>query len=242
MKNNRDFTDKILEDLLNDAVNRLWDEDDFFLGGDDPIEDIQETERKDEVKNYQPSKRFQKNMEAMFQKEKLAIKRKHRRKNLPKVAAIFLVLFAIALFTVNSTTAWKEPLFNLFTKESDDGQKQQLQLDEVDVDQLELEKYLPTYVPEGFEMVEKNYNSSFKRLNLEYQNKKDEFIYLVIFKDNTELYFKENDYSKNSYKKIIYYINKKNPHDFIWIYHNHGFQLTTSLSQEQTLKIANSMK
>ena len=241
MKNNRDFTDKILEDLLNDAVNRLWDEDDFFLGGDDPIEEIQETERKDEVKNYQPSKRFQKNMEAMFQKEKLAIKRKHRRKNLPKVAAIFLVLFAIALFTVNSTTAWKEPLFNLFTKESDDGQKQQLQLDEVDVDQLELEKYLPTYVPEGFEMTNKIYDSDFKRLTIEYLNNK-EFISVIILKDTTDLYLKKNNYRKLSHNKIIYYINKDNPNDFIWKYRNHGFQLTTSLSQEQTLKIANSMK
>ena len=242
MKNNRDFTDKILEDLLNDAVNRLWDEDDFFLGGDDPIEDIQETERKDEVKNYQPSKRFQKNMEAMFQKEKLAIKRKRRRKNLPKVAAIFLVLFAIALFTVNSTTAWKEPLFNLFTKESDDGQKQQLQLDEVDVDQLELEKYLPTYIPEGFEMSTKEYDSGINGLTVEYQSQTRDFISLIILKDTTDLYLKKNNYRKLSHNKIIYYVNKDNPNDFIWKYRNHGFQLTTSLHQTENFKIANSMK
>ncbi len=242
MKNNRDFTDKILDDLLNDAVNRLWDEDDFFLGGDDPIEEIQETERKDEVKNYQPSKRFQKNMEAMFQKEKLATKRKHRRKNLPKVAAIFLVLFAIALFTVNSTTAWKEPLFNLFTKESDDGQKQQLQLDEVDVDQLELEKYLPTYVPEGFEIKEKIYNSSIKNLTVEYQDKSKNFISVVILKDATNLYLKKNTYKKLTYNKINYYSNKKNPNNFIWNFRKHGFYLTTSLTQKEALKIANSIK
>jgi hypothetical protein len=140
---------------------------------------------------------------------------------------------------VNQTSAWKEPIYNFFFHNSSDGEKSKIEISEEDED--EFSKYLPKYVPDGFELVKNVYNEKTNLYTIEYQNiQKDLFFEITILINSNDLYQDLSDYKKISYASYDYYIN--NMYSLIWYYNNSTFTMTSNLDESELLKIADSTK
>ena len=151
MKKNNDFEDKILDDLLADAMDDLYP-------------DFQDLSTEDEI---EPSKEFQDSMEKMFREEKNRLRGKLFRHRIPRIAAVFALFLVLAFITINTTSAWKEPLYNFFFRNSEDGETSKVNINEQKDD---FNRYLPDYVPEGFELVDNNYNHETNQYTYRYES------------------------------------------------------------------------
>lgn len=221
MKKNNDFEDKILDDLLADAMDDLYP-------------DFQDLSTEDEI---EPSKEFQDSMEKMFREEKNRLRGKLFRHRIPRIAAVFALFLVLAFITINTTSAWKEPLYNFFFRNSEDMDKTKVEIaedEEVDMDQ-----YLPEYVPEGFELVEKNYIEETTQYSIHYE-KNNLYIVILIVTNKEDLYVDLSSFTKIERNGIIYYKNNKDI--IIWNYKNYYFFLTSNLNQSEMLKIADSIQ
>jgi hypothetical protein len=108
-------------------------------------------------------------------------------------------------------------------------------------DEDEFSKYLPEYVPDGFELVKNTYNEKTNQYNIEYQNiQSDLFFEITILINSNDLYQDLSDYKKISYDSYDYYIN--NMYSLIWYYNNSTFTMTSNLGESELLKIASSIK
>lgn len=220
MKQTDNFEDKILDDLLTDSMDELYDLDEISF--DDAVE---------------PSKSFTDSMDAMFQSEYKKLSRRRRRRTLPKIAAAVALFFLIGMISISRVTAWKEPIYNFFFKPSQDGEKAKVKITELE-EEDEFQKYLPDYVPEGFELVESEYDENLGQKLFVYQNNKL-FFNIVINENKNDAYLDSSSYHKEIYNYKTYYINNKN--DFLWYYDNLVFNYSSNISKKESLKIINSI-
>lgn len=220
MKQTDNFEDKILDDLLTDSMDELYDLDEISF--DDAVE---------------PSKSFTDSMDAMFQSEYKKLSRRRRRRTLPKIAAAVALFFLIGMISISRVTAWKEPIYNFFFKPSQDGEKAKVKITELE-EEDEFQKYLPDYVPEGFELVESEYDENLGQKLFVYQNNKL-FFNIVINENKNDAYLDSSSYHKEIYNYKTYYINNKN--DFLWYYDNLVFNYSSNISKKERLKIINSI-
>ena len=124
MKKNNDFEDKILDDLLADAMDDLYP-------------DFQDLSTEDEI---EPSKEFQDSMEKMFREEKNRLRGKLFRHRIPRIAAVFALFLVLAFITINTTSAWKEPLYNFFFRPANDENKTKVEI--ATDEEIDMDKYL----------------------------------------------------------------------------------------------------
>lgn len=221
MKKNNDFEDKILDDLLADAMDDLYP-------------DFQDLSTEDEI---EPSKEFQDSMEKMFREEKNRLRGKRFRHRIPRIAAVFALFLVLAFITINTTSAWKEPLYNFFFRNSEDMDKTKVEIAEDE--EVDMDKYLPDYVPEGFELVENNYDTNTAQYCIHYQKNNSYFI-ITIVNNEEDLYMNLSSFNKFTYRHTTYYTNNNNI--LIWNYKNHYFSINSNLEQSENLKIADSIK
>ena len=220
MKKNNDFEDKILDDLLADAMDDLYP-------------DFQDLSTEDEI---EPSKEFQDSMEKMFREEKNRLRGKLFRHRIPRIAAVFALFLVLAFITINTTSAWKEPLYNFFFRPANDENKTKVEIatdEEMDVD-----KYLPDYVPEGFELVDNNYNHETNQYTYRYESD-DAYFSIIITLNEEDLYVDLSSFNNFSYKNTTYYTNDNNT--LIWNYDGYYFLINSTLNQSENLKIADSI-
>lgn len=221
MKKNNDFEDKILDDLLADAMDDLYP-------------DFQDLSTEDEI---EPSKEFQDSMEKMFREEKNRLRGKLFRHRIPRIAAVFALFLVLAFITINTTSAWKEPLYNFFFRPANDENKTKVEI--ATDEEIDMDKYLPDYVPEGFELVKKHHTKTTGHYN--YRFEKDNLYFLITVIPNQEdLYIDLSSLTKSKYNGDIYYTNNKNK--IIWNYNNFYFTIVSNLSQNEIFKIADSIK
>lgn len=221
MHRNDNFEDKILDDLFIDSMKDLYDSKD--ISHDAPV---------------QPSPEFLTSMDTMFQSEYKKIAKQRRRRMLPRIAALIALFFITGLLSISRVTAWKEPLYNFFFQPSADGDKSKVNIEEIEEDD-EFQKFLPEYVPEGFELTENFYNKEFKQKHFAF-TKKNHFINIIIFSSEYELYKNSENYKKIKYHNQTYYITKNNT--FIWRYQDYSFNFESNLSKSECLKIIESIK
>lgn len=221
MKQTDNFEDKILDDLLTDSMDELYDLDEISF--DDAVE---------------PSKSFTDSMNAMFQSEYKKLSRRRRRRTLPKIAAAVALFFLIGMISISRVTAWKEPIYNFFFKPSQDGEKAKVKITELE-EEDEFQKYLPDYVPEGFELVDSYYDKELQEKYFCFQND-EKFFNILIISSKFELYKDLANYKYVKYNGRTYYTlnNKK----FIWHYQDYTFNLETNISKSECLKIIDSIK
>lgn len=220
MKQTDNFEDKILDDLLTDSMDELYDLDEISF--DDAVE---------------PSKSFTDSMDAMFQSEYKKLSRRRRRRTLPKIAAAVALFFLIGMISISRVTAWKEPIYNFFFKPSQDGEKSKVKITELE-EEDEFQKYLPDYVPEGFELVDSEYDENLEQKLFVYKNNKL-FFNITILKDDFDQYMDTQNYKKIKYLNRTYYINMN--HDFLWYYNNYIFTFTSNLEKHECYKIVQSI-
>lgn len=221
MKQTDNFEDKILDYLLTDSMDELYDLDQISF--DDAGE---------------PSKSFTDSMDAMFQSEYKKLSRRRRRRTLPKIAAAVALFFLIGMISISRVTAWKEPIYNFFFKPSQDGEKAKVKITELE-EEDEFQKYLPDYVPEGFELVESFYDEEIEQRHFVYQST-NAFFNILISKKSSDMYRDTSKYKKSKYQNRIYYINSKN--EIIWFYDNYTFSFNGNLDKDVSFKIINSIK
>ena len=220
MKQTDNFEDKILDDLLTDSMDELYDLDEISF--DDAVE---------------PSKSFTDSMDAMFQSEYKKLSRRRRRRTLPKIAAAVALFFLIGMISISRVTAWKEPIYNFFFKPSQDGEKSKVKITELE-EEDEFQKYLPDYVPEGFELVESEYDENFEQLFFTY--KKDSlFFNITITKSFSDTYRNISNFQKIDYLNYTYYINDKNI--IMWNNDSYTFTYDGNLRKTIALKIVDSI-
>lgn len=221
MKKNNDFEDKILDDLLADAMDDLYP-------------DFQDLSTEDEI---EPSKEFQDSMEKMFREEKNRLRGKLFRHRIPRIAAVFALFLVLAFITINTTSAWKEPLYNFFFRNSEDGDKTKVEIAEDE--EVDMDKYLPEYVPEGFELVEKNYIEEANQYSIHYENNSLYFVIMIV-KNEEDLYADLSSFTKTIYNNRTYFKNNKDT--VIWYNNNYYFSVLSNLDENEILKIADSIQ
>ena len=220
MKQTDNFEDKILDYLLTDSMDELYDLDQISF--DDAGE---------------PSKSFTDSMDAMFQSEYKKLSRRRRRRTLPKIAAAVALFFLIGMISISRVTAWKEPIYNFFFKPSQDGEKAKVKITELE-EEDEFQKYLPDYVPEGFELVESYYDEITEQ-HLYFFQKKELFFNIIMVPNNSELYRDSSGFKKISYNNRTYYMNNDNI--IMWNLHNYTYTFDSNLNQKTAFKIINTI-
>jgi hypothetical protein len=221
MHRNDNFEDKILDDLFIDSMKDLYDSKD--ISHDAPV---------------QPSPEFLTSMDTMFQSEYKKIAKQRRRRMLPRIAAVIALFFITGLLSISRVTAWKEPLYNFFFQPSADGDKSKVNIEEIEEDD-EFQKFLPEYVPEGFELTESFYNEELQQKQFIFKYN-DKFINISILSSEFEIYENLNNYKKITYNGRVYYSNGNSL--FTWRYRNYTFTFDSNLSKSECLKIINSIK
>lgn len=221
MKKNNDFEDKILDDLLADAMDDLYP-------------DFQDLSTEDEI---EPSKEFQDSMEKMFREEKNRLRGKLFRHRIPRIAAVFALFLVLAFITINTTSAWKEPLYNFFFRNSEDMDKTKVEIAEDE--EVDMDKYLPEYVPEGFELIENNYNAEIDQYTYRYESGNSYFS-LMVSSNQEDLYTNLSSFTEIEYNHKIFYGN--NMDTILWNNNNYYFLILSNLNQSVILKIADSIK
>lgn len=220
MKQTDNFEDKILDDLLTDSMDELYDLDQISF--DDAGE---------------PSKSFTDSMDAMFQSEYKKLSRRRRRRTLPKIAAAVALFFLIGMISISRVTAWKEPIYNFFFKPSQDGEKAKVKITKLE-EEDEFQKYLPDYVPEGFELVESEYDEITEQ-HLYFFQKEELFFNIIMVPTNSELYRDSSGFKKISYNNRTYYMNNDNI--IMWNLHNYTYTFDSNLNQKTAFKIINTI-
>lgn len=220
MKKNNDFEDKILDDLLADALDDLYP-------------DFQDLSTEDEI---EPSKEFQDSMEKMFREEKNRLRGKLFRHRIPRIAAVFALFLVLAFITINTTSAWKEPLYNFFFRNSEDGETSKVDINEED---NITNQHLPAYIPNGFKLVKNYYTETTNHYNYRFE-KKDLYFLITVIPNKEDLYIDLSSLEKTIYNSRTYYTNYKNK--ILWNYNNYYFTIVSNVSQREMLKIADSIQ
>jgi hypothetical protein len=222
---------KIIDALLSDAADDLYPVDELLSGKQTDMDDLPEL-----------SADFQASMDAMFKQEHKKLERSRRVRSFPRIAAAIALFLLLASVMVNQTSAWKEPIYNFFFHNSSDGEKSKIEISEEDEDEEdEFSKYLPEYVPDGFELVKKVYAKKTKQYCIKYENPDNDLYFVIAFTiTSTDIYQDLIDYKKIDYHSHTYYVN--NIDTILWYYNKATFTLTSNLEQSELLKIAASIK
>lgn len=223
MRETDNFEDKILDDLLTDSVKDLY-----------PVEDILAEYQDDLV---EPSEEFKANMESMFREEKRKLKRQRRRLMMPKVAASIAIFLVVGVFTINQVPAWREPIYNFLFNTTSDGKKMKVEITEEN-NKDDFEKYMPKYIPEGFELVEKVHDKNLNQYRFIYKYRKDSFT-ILITSQSSDFYLDPTDFDKIIYNNHTYYTDKQNK--IMWIFNRCSYFIYGELKQQELLKIADSI-
>lgn len=217
-KKNHDFGEDLFDHLLSNAAGDMYDEEISKIDFSDTIE---------------PSKELDQKMKDMFRKERQEIQHAKRLQRLPKIAASIALILVVAGISLNSVSAWREPIYNFLFHTTADNDK-----NKVDIVDEDLEKYLPSYVPDGFELVENRYDEENLLEYISYSNGSSYFD-INVYINQPELYMKRTDLNKTNFKSRTYYTNGS---DFlVFKYNNDTITITHNLAENTCLKVLSSI-
>lgn len=217
-KKNHDFGEDLFDHLLSNAAGDMYDEEISKIDFSDTIE---------------PSKELDQKMKDMFRKERQEIQHAKRLQRLPKIAASIALILVVAGISLNSVSAWREPIYNFLFHTTADNDK-----NKVDIVDEDLEKYLPGYVPDGFELVENNYDAEDSLQYISYASDSSYFDIYVYF-DQPNMYGNYSNFKKIRYNSRTFYTDKSG---FLFFkYGNDIISITHNVDQETSLKVLSSI-
>lgn len=195
----------------------------------------------DEVKKYEEmpelelSDEFNDRMDKMFKDAYKKEVRKERIQKGKKVAAISVVVLGIVSATAMNVRAFREPVLNfIFKMNGSDKTK-------VTVKENTTEKFSFQYIPKGYKYIKKQYSDSNNQMIYTYEDTNKKCIYICLQlnqKYNTYQNMDKSSYSKIEKNKHSYYFIEGNQNKLLWYKNNVIFTISSTLSDDEMIKIA----
>ncbi len=232
---------------MNDKNNKTTDDQEQLLdhlieyGGKQYIEE--EVQKFEDIPELEPSKEFDDKMQAMFKKAYQKEVRKERMQLGKKIAAVFVIVLGIAMVTAMNVKAFREPVLNfIFNRSSNLNDKTKV---DVKDDSKTKEKFTFGYIPDGYKFIEEKYSNNSSHIIYNYKNSLDQHIHIYL-QPNQE-YTTYQNMDKSSYTEIkkqnkTYYFIKGKSNKFLWYNQNIIFNISSSLNENEMLKIAENIK
>ncbi len=232
---------------MNDKNNKTTDDQEQLLdhlieyGGKQYIEE--EVQKFEDIPELEPSKEFDDKMQAMFKKAYQKEVRKERMQLGKKIAAVFVIVLGIAMVTAMNVKAFREPVLNfIFNRSSNLNDKTKV---DVKDDSKTKEKFTFGYIPDGYKLIKEDYLQKNSQIIYDYKNNSNQHIHIYL-QPNQE-YNNYQNMDKSSYTKMkkqnkIYYFIKGKSNKFLWYNQNIIFNISSSLNENEMLKIAESIK
>lgn len=232
---------------MNDKNNKTTDDQEQLLdhlieyGGKQYIEE--EVQKFEDIPELEPSKEFDDKMQAMFKKAYQKEVRKERMQLGKKIAAVFVIVLGIAMVTAMNVKAFREPVLNfIFNRNSNLNDKTKV---DVKDNSKTKEKFTFGYIPDGYKFIEEKYSNNSSHIIYNYKNSLDQHIHIYL-QPNQE-YTTYQNMNKSSYTEIkkqnkTYYFIKGKSNKFLWYNQNIIFNISSSLNENEMLKIAENIK
>lgn len=232
---------------MNDKNNKTTDDQEQLLdhlieyGGKQYIEE--EVQKFEDIPELEPSKEFDDKMQAMFKKAYQKEVRKERMQLGKKIAAVFVIVLGIAMVTAMNVKAFREPVLNfIFNRSSNLNDKTKV---DVKDDYKTKEKFTFGYIPDGYKLEKEQYLHKEKQVIYDYKKYSNKYIHICLQPDQE--YSTYQNMNKSSYTKInhnnkTYYFIKGKSNKFLWYNQNIIFNISSSLNENEMLKIAENIK
>ncbi|HML37535.1 MAG TPA: DUF4367 domain-containing protein [Bacillota bacterium] len=227
--------------LFHEAMKRV-----AILEGEKLIMENQELNESDPEVSVQKQSEFKSRLDQAMRKRKKSRGRLSRMKPCQKVAVAILIIGAAVSISLFTTDALRVRVLNLFMDvkpeytefrlEEDQGQEKARNVDWKDA-------YAPTYVPEGYYVDSAENHDSMK--SIIYANKDGDFIDYGQYSENSSVNYDTEDASMEDIAvngEAGTLIVKGDRYSIIWQHDRSIFVIMTHISEEETLKIAESIK
>lgn len=210
-------------------------------GGRQYIDD--EIKKCEDIPELEPSKEFDEKMNRMF---KDAYKKEARKENMrfgKKIAVILLAVVGVGSAAAMNIQAVREPVLNFVFNRNDDNNKTKVNINST---QKNLTEFIFEYIPDGYKQTKRTYVESENQIAYEFQNTdKNDYIYIKIqlnrkYDNYTKLI--NNDYSEIRKNSHSYYLTKGNTNRLLWYRNKTIFNIISSLSEDEMIKIAENTK
>lgn len=232
---------------MNDKNNKTTDDQEQLLdhlieyGGKQYIEE--EVQKFEDIPELEPSKEFDDKMQAMFKKAYQKEVRKERMQLGKKIAAVFVIVLGIAMVTAMNVKAFREPVLNfIFNRSSNLNDKTKV---DVKDDSKTKEKFTFGYIPSGYTFEKEQSSNKGDQITYNYKNSQDKYIYIYLQPNqdyNTYQNMDKSSYTKMEKQNKIYYFIKGKSNKFLWYNQNIIFNISSSLNENEMLKIAENIK
>jgi len=232
---------------MNDKNNKTTDDQEQLLdhlieyGGKQYIEE--EVQKFEDIPELEPSKEFDDKMQAMFKKAYQKEVRKERMQLGKKIAAVFVIVLGIAMVTAMNVKAFREPVLNfIFNRSSNLNDKTKI---DVKDDSKTKEKFTFGYIPDGYTFEKEKSSNKGDQITYNYKNSQDKYIYIYLQPNqdyNTYQNMDKSSYTKMEKQNKIYYFIKGKSNKFLWYNQNIIFNISSSLNENEMLKIAENIK
>lgn len=231
---------------MNDKNNKTTDDQEQLLdhlieyGGKQYIEE--EVQKFEDIPELEPSKEFDDKMQAMFKKAYQKEVRKERMQLGKKIAAVFVIVLGIAMVTAMNVKAFREPVLNFIFRSTSDKNKTKINTTDT---QKNKEKLIFNYIPDGYKCIKQQYSHKNDQITYDYKNNNNNFIHIYL--QPNQQYSNYENMDKTSYTKInknnkTYYFIKGKSNKFLWYNQNIIFNISSSLNENEMLKIAENIK
>lgn len=210
-------------------------------GGRQYIDD--EIKKCEDIPELEPSKEFDEKMNRMF---KDAYKKEARKENMrfgKKIAVILLAVVGVGSAAAMNIQAVREPVLNFVFNRNDGNNKTKVNINST---QKNLSEFIFEYIPDGYKQTKRTYVESENQIAYEFQNAdKNDYIYIKIqlnrkYDNYTRLI--NNDYSEIRKNSHSYYLTKGNTNRLLWYRNKTIFNIISSLSEDEMIKIAENTK
>lgn len=232
---------------MNDKNNKTTDDQEQLLdhlieyGGKQYIEE--EVQKFEDIPELEPSKEFDDKMQAMFKKAYQKEVRKERMQLGKKIAAVFVIVLGIAMVTAMNVKAFREPVLNfIFNRSSNLNDKTKV---DVKDDSKTKEKFTFGYIPDEYTFEKEQSSNKGDQITYNYKNSQDKYIYIYLQPNqdyNTYQNMDKSSYTKMEKQNKIYYFIKGKSNKFLWYNQNIIFNISSSLNENEMLKIAENIK
>lgn len=209
-------------------------------GGRQYIDD--EIKKCEDVPELEPSKEFDEKMNRMF---KEAYKKEARKENMrfgKKIAVILVAVIGVGSAAAMNIQAVREPVLNFVFNKNSNGSKTKVNVQENSKEQI---NFIIGYMPDGYKCTKKQYLDSDNQILYKYESKNNNVIYIKIQLNQTyENYTRlvNNDYSEITKDSRSYYSIQGNKNRLLWYRNKTIFNIISTLSEDEMIKIAENIK
>lgn len=208
-------------------------------GGRQYIDD--EIKKCEDIPELEPSKEFDEKMNRMF---KDAYKKEARKENMrfgKKIAIILLAVVGVGSAAAMNIQAVREPVLNfVFNQTGKD--KTKVNISENTKSKIE---YNINYVPDGYNCTKKQYLTENSQIIYKFENTNHNLIYIYIqLNQDFDTYqnMDKSKYNESIHNNRSYYFINGKKNKLLWYKSNTIFNISSTLSENELIKIAENIK